>query len=729
MGTRRHRGLIIRCKVDSIIRISRQILPVRRINLETGAGSAAPAVDQQLGLEATPDAYVATMVDVFREVRRVLRDDGTLWLNMGDCYNSQNGFHRGEKYMDGGAPKTTTYPDRSGSGLKPKDLCMIPARLALALQADGWYLRSDIIWAKGLSFCPSYSGSVMPESCTDRPTTSHEHVFLLTKNSRYFYDAEAVRERWADDRLGNSGTRTVQRAGTLGHGEQPTGDRTTSGRNLRSVWVINPQPFSEAHFACVDEQTECLTAGGWKRHDELGAGDMAAQFDMQSETLSWGAVQEVARYDVSDQEMVVGRRRDLDIWLTPNHRCVIKRRHPRTRALQGSTVVRADALKPSHAVPTAAKWATGGDTSLPVEWAELVGWHIAEGHESKQSLAVEIYQSQSANPFKVRRIEMLLRQVGAEWTSATAHREWRGRPSVSVVFRVTGYAAVRLRELAPGKSIPDGALLWSEDRIEALLRGLLEGDGHLCCDGRWSFVQKNKRTADMVQALAIRLGMSATLSERMAPGGLWSVYITKHKTRSFRGTNGTGSPLDRERYTGVVWCPKTPHGTWVARRNGRVFITGNTFPMSLVTPCIKAGTSERGQCRACGAPWVRVVEAGRVVSTGGGPGRAASGTMSWRGDYNSGKMEQREHRTTGWSPSCSCPGLDGDGPWPVVEMHPDGAENWPRVPQTVLDPFCGSGTTGVVALRLGRAFIGIELSPEYVRMANNCMYGPLFLEE
>ena len=142
---------------------------------------------EQIGLEPTPEGYIATMVDVFREVRRVLRDDGTVWLNLGDSYWNHSPV------------RSASSARRRANGhdtLKMKDLVGIPWRVAFALQADGWYLRSDIIWAKP---------NPMPESVTDRPTKSHEYVFLLTKSARYFYDADAVRVGFADERMGNPG--------------------------------------------------------------------------------------------------------------------------------------------------------------------------------------------------------------------------------------------------------------------------------------------------------------------------------------------------------------------------------------------------------------------------------------------------------------------------------------------------------------------------------------------
>src|SRR4029453_11781386 len=145
----------------------------------------------QIGLEASLEDYITTLVEVFREVRRVLRDDGTCWLNLGDSYASAWPCNRRNVVGNGSLPngKREARPPRLPGGLKEKDLMMVPARVALALQADGWYLRSDIIWAKK---------APMPESVTDRPTSAHEHVFLLTKKARYFYDAEAVKESPAE---------------------------------------------------------------------------------------------------------------------------------------------------------------------------------------------------------------------------------------------------------------------------------------------------------------------------------------------------------------------------------------------------------------------------------------------------------------------------------------------------------------------------------------------------
>jgi len=223
--------------------------------------------DHQLGLEKTPDEYVARLVEVFREVWRVMRPDATLWLNLGDSYASG----KGTCYNPGGGAKSyiqekQRYPLDRGSvkslrnnGLKPKDLCGIPWRVAFALQADGWWLRSEIIWAKR---------APMPESVTDRPTRSHEQIFLLTKSARYFYDAEAVREGLADstlnDRRNGTGRHTQginyskyfadespdpEKADKPSWYRQKTFVNPETGRNMRDVWTLGPEPYPEAHFA------------------------------------------------------------------------------------------------------------------------------------------------------------------------------------------------------------------------------------------------------------------------------------------------------------------------------------------------------------------------------------------------------------------------------------------------------------------------------------------------
>lgn len=240
-------------------------------------------VDGQLGLEPTPDAYVQKMVAVFGEVRRVLKEDGTCWVNLGDSYAANTG---GGARPQGGAsasPKidATAYAARTvPSGLKQKDLVGIPWRVAFALQADGWYLRSDIIWHKP---------NPMPESVTDRPTKSHEYIFLLTKSERYFYDHEAIKEpavcgwngsSFTDERdlavrpnTGLKPRQSVKRGGFNGKTNDLIGREAfraiTDDRNKRTVWTIATQPYPEAHFATFPPKLiePCILAGS--RHGDV----------------------------------------------------------------------------------------------------------------------------------------------------------------------------------------------------------------------------------------------------------------------------------------------------------------------------------------------------------------------------------------------------------------------------------------------------------------------------
>lgn len=210
----------------------------------------------QIGLEPTIGEYVARLVAVFREVRRVLRDDGTLWMNLGDSYNANTGagFNGNAKRPD--AARETRIA--GGTGLAPKNLIGQPWRVAFALQADGWYLRSEIVWAKP---------NPMPESVTDRPTKSHESIFLLTKSARYYYDAEAVREPGKDWGQRDRTNAKHNSEGFRAAGQPPhrglTDGNASAGRNLRSVWTIPTAPYPEAHFATFPPEIpkRCILAG------------------------------------------------------------------------------------------------------------------------------------------------------------------------------------------------------------------------------------------------------------------------------------------------------------------------------------------------------------------------------------------------------------------------------------------------------------------------------------
>lgn len=256
-------------------------------------------VSGQIGLEPTPEEFIARLVDVFREVRRVLTDDGTLWVNIGDSYAGGGGFSataptaatsKSGKYGTLGALKAGGVTPQGD--VKAKDLLGIPWMLAFALRADGWYLRSEIIWHKP---------NPMPESVKDRPTKAHEQIFLLSKSPKYFYDADAVKEpqtestkqraaygwngRTEDHSNGARTGSTFKRMATTG---EPIGTIPKDGlRNRRSVWTVTPKPYKEAHFATFppDLIKPCILAGcpeGGTVLDPFGGSGTTAQVAIEN---------------------------------------------------------------------------------------------------------------------------------------------------------------------------------------------------------------------------------------------------------------------------------------------------------------------------------------------------------------------------------------------------------------------------------------------------------------
>lgn len=222
-----------------------------------------PAMTCPLGNESTIESFVGHLVLCAREWRRILKDDGVMFVNLGDSYSGSNG---------NGYKQTANKVNRTDGGevnfslrreinltesIPPKNLMMVPQRFALAMQADGWILRSEIIWAKGVSFCESYSGSVMPESVSDRPTRAHEQIYMFAKSPKYYCDMEAIREPAQDwgNRKRDEGkyTSTTQGFDNPQNG-LVNGDFSERGRNVRDVWTINPGGYREAHFATFPEK-------------------------------------------------------------------------------------------------------------------------------------------------------------------------------------------------------------------------------------------------------------------------------------------------------------------------------------------------------------------------------------------------------------------------------------------------------------------------------------------
>lgn len=274
----------------------------------TCAKCGAIRQDRQLGLEKTPEEYVANMVEVFREVRRVLTKDGTLWLNLGDSYYPHNGsrgnVHDGGDTLKRRDNKYQPAPRFNDCGLKGKDLVGIPWRVAFALQADGWWLRQDLIWHKP---------NPMPESVTDRCTKAHEYVFLMSKSARYYYDADAIKEPAV--RAGDINNATEQHCEYAMHRCITVAEK----RNKRSVWTVTTKPFKEAHFATFPRdlirpmiQAGC-PEGGVVLDPFMGAGTTALVAEKHNR--QWIGIELNPEYIKIANERLAKAREQTDIFM------------------------------------------------------------------------------------------------------------------------------------------------------------------------------------------------------------------------------------------------------------------------------------------------------------------------------------------------------------------------------------------------------------------------------
>lgn len=664
--------------------------------------------DDQIGLEETPEEYVEKLVEVFREVRRVLRPDGTCWIVIGDSYNGSGGNHKQHHKNDTGFQGQIGAENYKGKGnridsLKSKDLIGIPWRLAFALQLDGWYLRQDIIWSKN---------NPLPESVKDRCTKAHEYVFLLSKSSKYYFDNTAIKEPAAYD--GRKDTRMKGSAkyktsavpdkkehtmAAQGSERWQRGENGEYLRNKRSVWSVNTKPYKAAHFACIDEQTDVLTLNGWKNIESISIEDNIATLDILDEEIHYHKPYGIHVYDY-DGELIHIKNQWIDQLVTPNHRVLLKYVHNTSNCKkhfdENWHYINAEdiTMHSGILIPNAGKYK--GFLSIGEDKAALLGWIITEGHIT-QSGSIQIYQSLSANPHKVATIEELLIKCGILYSKSERTRITpNNKESIEVVFRLNKsqndltwvYAYIN-KDKTPKWNL----LHLKENELNALYKALIDGDGHRrVSDGRESFIQKDPYVQSWFRVLCCHLNMRTTLNEKRTR---ISSCMTSHVTQSNYSQihqSDFKECVTREHYKGKVWCPHLPNTNFIAKRGNCIFITGNTFPPKLIEPCILAGTSEKGVCPDCGSPWKRVEEVTRI-----NPINRQDLVMATGGAITGGvgkNFPESTSKTTGWQPTCTCEAGD-------------------PVPATVLDPFAGSGTVGEVCDQLGRSAILIELNPDY----------------
>jgi hypothetical protein len=396
--------------------------------------------------------------------------------------------------------------------------------------------------------------------------------------------------------------------------------------------------------------------------------------------------------------------------LTPNHRVLAHWHAGRHRFRQPVEVITADALTARHSIPRAVQWAEDGrEKSIGADLAALLGWVAAEGWYSANRKLVYLSQSATVNAAKVASIAALLTRLGDEPLRSVRDRVTFGRPWREMQWRLGRALGDEVLRLMPGKLLP----AWLADlpltEARALLDAFVDGDGHRRPDGRVSVFQKLRHNLDVLQAVAVRLGYNTTLRPN---GGRWVLYLNPPRPARLRRSDGT-SLVGREHYRGVVWCVTTGTGTFIARRNGSVFVTGNSFPMELPRRVI-LGWSPPGVCTECGegrrpvamqtdeayaAERTRVRQRRAEQNTDREIALYPAGRTNTGGYTNiSNGVVRPAYAITGYA--CACP----DATAPVR-------------PAVVVDPFGGTGTTALVASMYGRTGVSVDLSADYCRLA------------
>ena len=554
----------------------------------------------------------------------------------------------------------------------------------------------------------SHNSNHMPESVKDRFTKAYEHVFMFVKNEKYWFDLDAVREphseatikrqkyswdlenaKWAKANVGGSPVSTKH---------NPYGSPHPLGKNPGDVWVINTKPFPEAHFACVDEETEVLTESGWKRWDEVSLNDKIATFDILNETIHYHKPYNIYIFKY-DGKLIVIENQWIAQYVTPNHRVLLKYVHSAKKREPDEHwhYVNAEKIRPYSGIliPLSGKY--DGKYSIGKRKAELLGWIIGDGYIDKNR-QVFIYQSQSANADKVKRIENLLKSCGIVYSKYLRDREYKTKISTEVTIRFSKKHEETWKWIFNWLDItkrPKWKLLHlKHDELRALYNGLILSDGHKRLDGRHALIQKDEYIREWFRVLCVHLGLRTTETKCSRVSTAPTVFVTMKNYAQIHQSDFKKC-IKRIPYRGIVWCPHVPNTNFIARRKGsngkyRIFITGNTFPPSLVKRCILAGCPE-WICKKCGEPRRRVVKS------------IGKERVSWGVDRKArilGELGKPAMRniwvTTGWT-DCGC-----DAGWESG---------------IVLDPFIGSGTTALVALKHARRFIGIELNREYCEMA------------
>jgi site-specific DNA-methyltransferase (adenine-specific) len=640
-----------------------------------------------LGLEPTIALYIKHLCDVFDEVKRVLKKRGTVWVNIGDTfYSNYGGANEGKVNPEQVRQLKSAGKNKTSAKELPQScLSMIGARFAIEMCNRGWILRNQIIWKKP---------NCMPSSAKNRFTVDYECVYFFVKNKEYNFETqyEPVKEiSLQRAKYGWHGTKLPHGDSYAGFkGTEAMGERYCNplGRNMRAVWTIPTKGFSGAHFACVSEDTEILTIDGWKKYNEINYKQhkLVATYNLEKQIIEYQPIQYLKTYNYNNFLIKAGTK-DLDILMTPNHRNVVLKRKSKKEK-----IILAEELSLSDKIRVKAPVEYPEKNGLGKNLAELLGWIISEGNFNKSCSAINIYQNKNN---KSEKIKNLLKLLQIPFSEKIRIRNINNKSTKQVEFYLkTGVWTDFIRTIIPNKILTKELISLPQEEIKALFNGLILGDGNTRKDGRITFIQKNKECVDWFEILALRLGYH-TITIKRKIGNCYSIFLTKKDYIGLRKTNGKGIAIKKEYYNGVVWCPKTPNGTWVAKRNGRVFITGNTFPEKLIEPMIKAGCPEF-VCPKCGKAKKAIYETEYIV-------RAIRSTEEKQFDVGDSMAKPNlpfmgdAVRTKIGETDCGC----------GVEF----------IKGVVCDPYMGSGTSAIVAKNLGRDYIGIDLNPEYIKMA------------